>query len=151
MSRVTDCYICEKNSTGAALKAWEQVYVDDGWRLTLAFDASLPGWLVLVPRRHLEGLHELTGTEAEGLGRLLRAASAALVDVTRCVHTYVMLFAEAEGFSHLHFHIVPRHSELAPAHRGPRVFAYLGAPPEEQLHEKDRNALATELRAAMTR
>lgn len=62
--------------------------LDDHWRLTLASDTSLPGWLVLVPRRHLEGLHELNRDEAEGLGRLLRASSAALVEVTVWLRTY---------------------------------------------------------------
>ena len=148
---MTGCYICEKNADVAALQVWEQIHIDDAWRLTHAFDASLPGWLILVPQRHVEGLHELTSEEAEGLGRLLRAASVALIDATGCERTYVILFAEAEGFFHLHFHIVPRHSELTPAHRGPGVFAYLGAPQEQRVPEKDRAILALRLQRALDR
>ena len=36
-----------------------------------------------------------------------------------------MLFAEAEGFGHLHVHVVPRMPDFEPEVLGPRVFAYL--------------------------
>jgi len=107
--------------------------------------------MVLVPGRHVEGLHELDHDEAEGLGRLLREASAALVEVTGCRRTYVMLFAEAEGFSHLHLHIVPRDRDLPVEHRGPAVFAYLGVPEAQQLPGEARNLLAARLREALLR
>ena len=143
------CHICDRNEVSDQLRAWERVHLDEEWRLTLAFDASLPGWLVLVPQRHLRGLQQLTEHEAEGLGRLLRSVSAALADVTGCERTYVMLFAEAEGFSHLHFHIVPRHRNLPPEHRGPAVYALLGVPQAEQVSEVDRDVLAAQLHAAL--
>ncbi len=60
-----------------------------------------------------------------------------------------MLFAGAEGFSHLHFHIVPRHRNLPPEHRGPAVFALLGVPQAEQVSEVDRDVLAAQLHAAL--
>jgi diadenosine tetraphosphate (Ap4A) HIT family hydrolase len=132
-------------------RPWEQVYVDDRWRVTLAFDTSLPGWLVLVPGRHVEGLHHLDKDEAEDLGRLLREASAALVEATGCERTYVMLFAEKDGFSHLHLHIVPRHADLPVENRGPGVFAYLGVAEAQQLPEEDRNLLAARLSEALRR
>jgi diadenosine tetraphosphate (Ap4A) HIT family hydrolase len=146
---VEDCYVCRRNRADDDRRPWEQVYVDDRWRLTLAFDTSLPGWLVLVPVRHVEGLHELDHDEAEGMGRLLRQASTALVEATGCERTYVMLFAEKDGFSHLHLHIVPRHEDLPVEHRGPAVFAYLGVPEPEQLPEEDRDLLAARLREAL--
>jgi diadenosine tetraphosphate (Ap4A) HIT family hydrolase len=148
---VEECYVCRRNSAAGDQRPWEQVYVDDYWRLTLAFDTSLPGWLVLVPRRHVEALHQLDQDEAERLGRLLRDASAALVEVTGCQRTYVMLFAEAEGFAHLHLHLVPRDRDLPVEHRGPAVFAYLGVPEAQQLPEADRDRLAARLRRALCR
>jgi len=80
---------------------------------------------VLVPGRHVEGLHHLDHDEAEGLGRLLRRASAAVVEVTGCQRTYVMLFGKLESFNHLHVHIVPRYEDLPVEHRRLAVFAYL--------------------------
>ncbi|MFD9289964.1 HIT family protein [Streptomyces sp. NPDC060030] len=63
--------------------------------------------------------------------------------------TYVVQFAEAEGFSHVHFHIVPRDGALAPEHRGPGVFGLLRAPESERVTaaRADRTALA--LRAGL--
>ncbi len=37
----------------------------------------------------------------------------------------VMLFAEAEGFAHLHFHIVPRQPDLPADRRGPAILGHL--------------------------
>ena len=88
-----------------------------------------PGWLVLVPRRHTVALDDLTADEAADLGPLLRAVSSALRDVVRCRKTYVALFAEAEGFQHIHFHIIPRQPGLEADLRGPRVFGLLGGDP----------------------
>jgi diadenosine tetraphosphate (Ap4A) HIT family hydrolase len=39
------------------------------------------------------------------------------------------LFAEADGFEHVHFHVVPRSPAMDPALRGPRVFGHLGGDP----------------------
>ena len=78
-----------------------------GWRVAHAFGTSLPGWLVVVPRRHVIALDELTAGEAADLGPLLRALTAAMRAVLGCGKTYVALFAEAEGFEHVHFHVVP--------------------------------------------
>lgn len=148
--RTQECYVCARNAAvGDDLRTWERVHIDGHWRLALGFDSSLPGWLVLLPRRHVVGLHELDEDEAGDLGRLLRAASTALVEVTGCLRTYVMLFAEAEGFAHLHFHIVPRAADLVSDQRGPAVFAHLGAPPEHRVPEPERNVLAVELRQAL--
>src|SRR5947209_9255974 len=119
--RVSGCYACQQDVAGDLP---DRVWVDDRWRVVHAFDSALPGWLVVLPRRHVHGVHQLGAEEAAGLGELLRAVSTALVEVTGCVKTYVMLFAEAEGFEHLHVHVVPRHADLADEHRGPRVFAY---------------------------
>lgn len=148
MVDVTGCYACEQDVTGDLP---ERLYADDRWRVAHAFDSSLPGWLIVLPRRHLHGLHELDAAEAAGLGVLLRAVSTALVEVTGCVKTYVMLFAEAEGFEHLHVHVVPRHADLPAEHRGPRVFAHLGVPSEQQVPQAERAALAARLGAAVGR
>jgi diadenosine tetraphosphate (Ap4A) HIT family hydrolase len=148
-TELRDCRVCATEAT-PGLPLRERVHVDDHWRLATAFDSSLPGWLVLLPRRHVEGLHELTAEEAGELGHLLRAASAALVEVTGCVKTYVALFAEAEGFSHLHVHVVPRPEDLRQDRRGPRVFGHLGAGPDA-MSEADRDSLAARLGPSVTR
>lgn len=117
----------------------------DGWRVALDFNSNLEGWLILTPLRHVESMTELRVEEADELGGLLRGASLALEAVTGCVKTYVMLFAEAEGFAHLHLHVVPRMADQPDELRGPKIFGYLAKTP---VAEDRRDQLASLLIAA---
>jgi diadenosine tetraphosphate (Ap4A) HIT family hydrolase len=127
----------------------ELIHHQAGWRLAHAFNSSLPGWLVLVPTRHVTSLDELTTAESEAMGLLAHRTSVALTQVTGCAKTYLMLFAEAEGFSHLHVHVVPRMPDFAPEVTGPRVFAFLGDDESAWLTEEEQDRLALRLRSAM--
>ncbi len=106
---------------------------------------------MILPRRHVLAVADLTGAEAAEFGTLLRRASRALVEVTGCVKTYVAVFAEAEGFAHLHAHVVPRHADLPADRRSPAVFAYLGAPPAERFDGAARDELVQRLSDAIHR
>lgn len=119
-----DCYVCGVNAMPDPPRS-EVVVDDDHWRVAHAFGTSVPGWLVVVPRRHVVALSELTAEEAAQLGPLLVRLTEALQEVLGCEKTYVALFAEAEGFSHVHFHVVPRMADLDPSRRGPSVFQLL--------------------------
>jgi len=145
---MAECHVCELNAKLDSLPASERAYLDDSWRLAHAWSA-LPGWLVLLPRRHIEALAELVDAEADALGPILRSASAALRSVVGCEKTYVMLFAEATGFGHVHFHIVPRAADLAPEHVGPRVFSFLGRPESEWVSQAERDRLAAAIGVRM--
>jgi diadenosine tetraphosphate (Ap4A) HIT family hydrolase len=112
-----------------------------------AFNSALPGWLVLLPRRHVTSIAELTVTEAATLGTWQARLSRALAVVTGCTKTYVMQYSEQEGIAHLHFHIVPRPAGLPGEHRGPRVFHYLTD--GEPLAEERRDEIALAVRAAL--
>jgi diadenosine tetraphosphate (Ap4A) HIT family hydrolase len=112
----------------------------------MSFNSSLPGWAVVLPDRHVETVTELTDEEAAALGPLLRNVSRGLTKLTGCVKTYVILLAEAEGFAHLHFHVVPRMADLAADRRGTAIFAYLK---EEPLGNAQLDAFATRLRRAL--
>ncbi len=125
----------------------ERVACDDLWRVAHTFTTALPGWLVLLPRRHVTAVHDLTDAEAAALGGWQVGLSRALREVTGCAKTYVVQFAEAEGFAHVHFHVVPRMPDLAPELRGPGVFSLLHAPDAEQLTPERADAVALALRA----
>jgi len=127
----------------------ERIYVDPCWRVAHAFGTALPGWLVVLPRRHVLSLDELTAAEAAGLGPLLRAVTSALREVTGCARTYVALFAEAEGFGHVHFHVIPRQPGLDRELRGPRIFALMGGESARHVPEADMDQLAQLLAAAL--
>ncbi len=143
-----DCYSCTREEA-ADQPPHERVVVTDHWRVAHAFDTSLPGWLVVLPRRHLLSLSELTPAAAAELGPLLSGLTTALEQVTGCAKTYVLLLAEAEGFAHLHLHVVPRMPDQPTEERGPRIFARLGRPEPERVPVAERDRLAAALAAAL--
>jgi diadenosine tetraphosphate (Ap4A) HIT family hydrolase len=145
-----ECLSC-RNNARQDLPPRERVHEGPRWRVAHAYGTSLPGWLVVLPRRHVVALDELTPGEAADLGPLLRAVTSALREVTGCSKTYVALFAEAEGHQHVHFHVIPRQPGLNPGLRGARVFSLLGAGPASEVPEPARDQIATELARALRR
>ncbi len=141
---VADCLTC-RQTKAAHLPLRERICRTDHWRVAHAFDSSLLGWLVVLPTRHVTALDELSKDEVAELGPLLRDLTAALRAVVGCEKTYVMLLAEAEGFSHVHFHVVPRMPDQPQSMRGPRVFAYLGQPDGVRVSDAEMDQLAAEL------
>ena len=133
----------------ADMPARDRIYVGLRWRVAHAFGTSLPGWLVVLPRRHVTALDELTPSEAADLGPLLREMTSALRRATQCEKTYVALFAEAEGFSHVHFHVIPRHADLDSNLRGPRVFGLIGGDPAQYVPEAAMDKIAASIAAAL--
>lgn len=128
----------------------EQVFLTADWRVVHATRCALAGWLVVLPRRHTTAISEHTAAEAQQLGRLLVAVSAAIEEHTGCSKTYVAQFAEAAGFEHTHFHVIPRSADLPPDLVGPRIFDYLARPEAEQLSLHERNEHARALRPLIT-
>jgi diadenosine tetraphosphate (Ap4A) HIT family hydrolase len=114
-----------------------------------AFNSTLPGWLVLLPRRHLTAFTALAPEGAAELGAIVRDLSLALEDSTHCVKTYLMQFSEADGFAHLHLHLVPRAADLPDEVRGPRVFAHLVDDETRWLSEDRRDEIALDVRRAL--
>lgn len=145
---VPGCYSCDQEGTGP-LPPREDVVHTEHWRVAHAFNSTLPGWLVLLPTRHVTSFTQLSPAAADELGGLVTRLSAALERVTGCVKTYLAQFSEAEGFSHLHLHLVPRGPEHPVEARGPKVFAYLADDPAEALSEDRRDSLALALRAEL--
>lgn len=136
------CMACDNNARVADLPPRELVAVNEHWRVAHSFDSALAGWLVVMPRRHVTALHELTAEEVAPLGPLLHRLSAALVEVIGCQKAYLMFFAEKEGFSHLHIHVVPRMAGFGPDERGPGVFRFLQQGPEDWIPTDDQDRLA---------
>ena len=145
---VPGCYSCDQQAAGATPPREDVVHTDH-WRVAHAFNSTLPGWLVLVPTRHVTSFTELTPEAADELGGLVRRLGIALEAVTGCLKTYLMQFSEAEGFSHLHLHLVPRLPDQPDDVRGPRVFAYLSEDPAAWLSEDRRDEIARAIRTAI--
>ena len=145
-----ECLSCVTNAN-PDLPPRDRVHVGLRWRAAHAFGTALPGWLVVIPRRHVLALDELTPEESADLGPLLSDLTVALREVVQCEKTYVALFAEAEGFAHLHFHVIPRSADLDTAYRGPRVFGLLGGDPARHVPDTTRDQIAADLALAMPR
>jgi len=139
-----DCYSCAQEAEAGKLPPRENIAADDHWRVAHAFGCALEGWLVLLPRRHVTSISELNDAEAQSLGVWQVRLSQALHQVLGCQKTYIAQFAEAEGFSHVHFHVVPRSPNLPQELRGPRVFQMM-QPDRPPVTEQRMDAIAREL------
>jgi diadenosine tetraphosphate (Ap4A) HIT family hydrolase len=98
--------------------------------------------MVIVCRRHVTSMGELTDEEAASLGPLLRATSRAPERAFAVRKAYVALFAEAEDFEHLHIHVLPRLRDLPEERRGPRIF--LGIREFEAIDTTEMDRVAVE-------
>ena len=143
------CDRLERRDRGDA-PDWDAIVRTDAWDVVHCDNTSLLGWLVLVVRRHVAALADLTEAEAEALGPLVRDVSRALHDICGCEKTYVVQFAEHPDHRHVHVHVVPRSPDLEDERQGPRVFGFLGVPETDRVSEDDMNAFAASLRGWLT-
>ena len=147
---VQGCYPCDQQ-LDASPPPREDVVHTDHWRFAHAFNSTLPGWLVLVPTRHVLSFSDLTREAADELGALVWRMSSALELVTGCVKTYLMQFSEAEGFAHLHLHLVPRRPDHPAGARGPAAFTLMADDESQWLPEAERDRIALALRHAFAK
>ncbi len=148
MTECKSCMLLRKRDEGDA-PLWDSIYRSSYWDVVHAYNTSVLGWLVLVVRRHIQALDEMTIAEAADLGALLREVSLALKRHTGCQKTYIMQFAESAEHPHVHFHIVPRMPDHAPADIAYRIMRRLGVPLAERCDESEMNALALAIRAEL--
>lgn len=138
------CYACElieRRDRGGAPR-WDRILRTAHWDVAHAYNSSLEGWTVVVLRRHVRTLAELTEAEAAELGPLILTISRALPEVVPCTKTYVAQFADDPAHPHVHVHVVPKPPDLPDDERGPRVFARLGVEPEARISEDRMNEIA---------
>lgn len=145
MTTSADCYTCAQEASAGELPPREFIAGDAQWRVAHAFGTGLEGWLVLLPRRHITSISELNDAEARSLGIWQVRLSRALHQVVGCPKTYIAQFAEAEGFSHVHFHVIPRSPDLDRGLRGPRIFQAMNPADHPPVTEERRDQIAREL------
>ncbi len=143
-----DCYSC-RHQASADPAPREDIVHTEHWQVAHAFNSTLPGWLVVVPFGHVTSYADLSPAAADELGGLIHRLTVALGEVTGCTKTYQMQFSEAEGFSHLHVHVVPRMPDQPADRRGPTVFGYLDPDESRWLPEAERDAFALRLREVL--
>ena len=141
------CYTCEliKRRDDGQAPLWDNIYRSPYWDVVHSYNTALPGWLVLLSRRHIVAIDEMTEDQALELGQMLRHVSLALKETTACTKTYVVQFAEAAEHPHVHFHIIPRMANQPENRKGPQIFNYLGVEDSERVSEHDMNTIASAL------
>ncbi|MBI5931602.1 MAG: HIT family protein [Chloroflexi bacterium] len=146
---MTDCHTCElvKRRHAGEAPLWDDIYHTHYWDVVHCNSTSLLGWLILVQKRHIGAIEEMTETESIELGKLIRLVSIVLKELTGCLKTYVVQFAEAPGHNHVHFHIIPRMPNQLDEHRGSGIFKQLGVPEADRVSEAAMNELAEKVRA----
>lgn len=144
---MTNCETCRliqnRSSDEAAL--WDRILRSENFDVAHAFNTSLHGWIVVITKRHILAIDELTKDEAMELGTLLQKVSLGLKKAVGCSKTYVMQFAEQAGHSHVHFHVVPRMPDLPDQYKGVNIFSYLGVTREHRVSESIMNNIASKL------
>jgi diadenosine tetraphosphate (Ap4A) HIT family hydrolase len=110
------CFTCEVNA-GRIAPPGGTIYADDLWIADHGIPALVRGYVVLKPKRHVRDLADLTVEEASALGVAAQRVSAAVRSALSPERIYVCAFVEA--VPHLHFHLLPRYSDMPPL--GPRL------------------------------
>jgi diadenosine tetraphosphate (Ap4A) HIT family hydrolase len=103
---VPSCGLCA--GSGLPADAGRYVWDDELWRLWTATRGSVPGFSILMPKRHVPHITDLAGMEAATLGDALGRSTRALQQATGTQVVYVYVFGE--GIAHLHIHLAPHRS-----------------------------------------
>lgn len=127
---VSGCLVCDEVSgaypvPGGLILAHDRVA---GFHVPPTDESERPylGHLLVVPRRHVLGLEELTDEDAAALGVAVARLSRALRSTLELERVYSMVIGH--GVPHLHVHLVPRYAGT-PADTGwLRVDEWEGAP-----------------------
>lgn len=142
----SECLTCQALEGKIRLTDAPPVIETDYWKVEHAFPTSVKGWLVLVPKRHCEAMHQLMPAELSELARLLGLCSRALAEVLGAQKEYLMQFAEQKGFHHVHFHLVARMPDWPENLTGAHVLSALGEKVKNPLPQEEVIPLAVELR-----
>jgi len=108
MSEQANCAVCASLSgDGRREPIWE----DELWHLRHDdAPAAVPGWLMLIARRHVGGPAHFNDDEARTLGPTLRRISKLLEEETGALRVYTAALGESSP--HFHAHLVPRYAEM---------------------------------------
>ena len=106
----TDCTICMQNS-GEINLAEHVIWENDSW-LVRHHSAPYPvvGWLLLQPKRHVQGIAYFSAREVQEYGAIAQEISISLQNTLNVSKVYTIAFGES--VSHMHQHFIPRSQEM---------------------------------------
>ncbi|MGH2506854.1 MAG: HIT family protein [Ktedonobacteraceae bacterium] len=139
-----ECLTCLNLSGERRISPGPYIYEGVHWLVDHAYPTMHLGWLVILCRRHIEALHELSREEFQELAEIeYRLVQVMSMDKT-IEKEYMMLFAEGEGFQHLHIHMVPKPVDLPAEVKGPRIFARLAVSVEQAIPAQELTTFCEE-------
>jgi histidine triad (HIT) family protein len=108
MSDPTGCAVCASLADPGRRPP---IFEDDLWHLRHDdAPAALPGWLMLIARRHVGGPAHFDDREARAFGPTLRQFSKLLEEESGALRIYTAALGESSP--HFHAHLVPRYAEM---------------------------------------
>lgn len=115
---MSTCAVCATLSGPGRL---EPLYEDDLWHVRPApSPPGVPGWMMMISRRHVGGPAHFNDEEARAFGLALRHFERVLEQVTGALRVYTV--AMGESSPHFHAHMVPRTPTMPKDAKGWQVF-----------------------------
>jgi diadenosine tetraphosphate (Ap4A) HIT family hydrolase len=115
---VPACAVC---ATLAGPGRQEPLYEDALWHVRPApSPPGVPGWMMMISRRHVAGPAHFDDAEARSFGLALRHFERVLEEVTGALRVYTA--AMGESSPHFHAHMVPRTAAMPKDAKGWAVF-----------------------------
>ena len=96
------------------------LFEDELWEVRPAQPAGVPGWMMMVAKRHVAGPAHFDDAEARAFGPALRHFERVLENVTGALRIYTA--AMGESHPHFHAHMVPRYATMPRDAKGWTVF-----------------------------
>jgi diadenosine tetraphosphate (Ap4A) HIT family hydrolase len=103
MTQPSTCGVCQSLAS-------PNLYEDDLWCVRHAEPAGVPGWMLLISKRHVAGLAHFDDREAAAIGPALRHFERVLEQVTGALRIYTATMGESSP--HFHAHMVPRYPTM---------------------------------------
>lgn len=115
-----DCGVCQALASATPLfenELWHVRHVDP--------PHGIPGWMMLVSRRHVGGPAHFDDREAASFGPTLRHLERCLEEITGALRIYTAALGESSP--HFHCHMVPRYPETPKGAKAWALFDLLRA------------------------
>ena len=146
-----ECLTCLSLCGEKRISPGPSIHEGTHWIIDHAYPTKLLGWLVMVPKRHVEALHDLSAAEFNELGILQAAITKALFQELHCEKEYLVCFAEGKGFHHVHFHVIPRSKNLPEDLKGTGIFTMLRTEEKDAVSRDEIILLSQKLTSALTK
>ena len=125
-----NCFVCRKHRgeieiPGGVIHQDDLLYVSHA-QIRDGETKAFIGTLFIEPKRHADGIEDLTDDEAAAVGKMARKLSRALKTVTNAEGIY--LFRFGHHVHHFHLWLVPRYPGTPREYWGTKVDEWPGAP-----------------------